>query len=250
MDFLFDYYPYSPGRLSTWHPGLGVGLRGAWKPASNTSAYLHDQGAWFADPTLADGPRLNLALRILQGTQSRPAQLSCFGMHEWAMVYRINPERIRHSQQPLRLPIAEISKTVDDVGLRCTHIDAFRFFTEAAAPRNSLVPTRDNQPEVEQPGCLHANMDLFKYAMWFQSYVPGDLVLDCFELAVRVREFDMRASPYDLSNLGYQPICLETPDGRREYAAAQKQSADDAMPLRRRLIEVLSSLQGAITHVP
>ena len=24
-DFLFEYYPYSVGRLRTWHPGLAVG---------------------------------------------------------------------------------------------------------------------------------------------------------------------------------------------------------------------------------
>lgn len=250
MDFLFDYYPYSPGRLSTWHPGLGVGLRGPWKPTSSANAYIFDGDAWSVDPDTVDSARLALALQILQGTQSRPALLSCFGMHEWAMVYRIDPEHVRHSSQPLRLSIDEISETVDHVGLRCTHIDAFRFFTDAAAPHNSLTPTRANQPDLEQPGCLHANMDLFKYSMWFQPYVPGDLVLDCFELAVEVREVDMRASPYDLSNLGYPPIRLETPDGRREYAAAQKRSADNAKPLRRRLIEELSSLQDALTRDP
>ena len=99
-------------------------------------------------------------------------------MHEWAMVYRLEPDQVRHSQQPLRLPIEDINNTVDDVGLRCTHLDAFRFFTDKAALRNNLLPTRANQPNLEQPGCLHANMDLFKYAMWFQPYVPGDLVLD------------------------------------------------------------------------
>ena len=250
MDFLFDYYPYSPGRLSTWHPGLGVQLLGNWNPPSCADHYVQDDGRWIVDPTRASKKRLALALAILTGAESRPAQFSCFGMHEWAMVYRIDPERIRHSQQPLRLSIDEISETVDDVGLRCTHIDAFRFFTSAAAPNNSLVPTRANQPDLEQPGCLHANMDLFKYSMWFQPYLPGELVLDCFALAAQVREIDMRASPYDLSDLGYQAIQLETPEGRRQYAMAQKQSADSAKLLRRRLIEELLHLQDAITHAP
>ncbi len=130
------------------------------------------------------------------------------------MVYRLDPAQVRHEQQPLRLPIDAISEAVDNVGLRCTHIDAFRFFTEEAAPQNTLLPTRANQPDLEQPGCLHANMDLFKYAMWFQPYVPGELVLDCFELACRAREIDMRASPYDLAELGYPPIRIENPEGR------------------------------------
>ncbi len=248
LDFLFDYYPYSPGRLRTWHPGLGVELLGDWNPPSCADNYVHSGDGWTVDPKRASGKRLDLALSILEGTESRPAQFSCFGMHEWAMVYRADPGSIRHDKQPLRLSIEEISATVDDVGLRCTHIDAFRFFTEAAVPMNSLTPTRANQPDLEQPGCLHANMDLFKYAMWFQPYVPGHLVLDCFALAVQAREIDMRASPYDLADLGYSPITLETPDGRRQYATAQKQLADDARSVRRRLVQGLRELQGASTR--
>jgi len=250
LDFLFDYYPYSPGRLRTWHPGLGVELLGDWDPPSCADHYVHSNGHWSVDPKRASGKRLDLALSILEGTESRSAQFSCFGMHEWAMVYRADSETIRHDKQPLRLSIEEISATVDDVGLRCTHIDAFRFFTEAAVPMNSTTPTRANQPDLEQPGCLHANMDLFKYAMWFQPYVPGELVLDCFALAVQAREIDMRASPYDLADLGYSPITLETPDGRREYAIAQKQLADDARSVRRRLVQGLRELQGAARRDP
>lgn len=245
MDFLFDYYPYSPGRLRTWHPGLGVRLAGDWQPTSAADHYRAIDGSWEVDPTRASTTRLHLAMRILEGTQSRPAQFSCFGMHEWAMVYRLDPQQVRHTQQPLRLPIDAISEAVDDVGLRCTHIDAFRFFTDEATPRNTLTPTRANQPELEQPGCLHANMDLFKYAMWFQPYVPGDLVLDCFELACQAREIDMRASPYDLADLGYPPIRIENADGRREYASEQRKLSEYAQPLRAGLLEHFRSIQQA-----
>ena len=63
-------------------------------------------------------------------------------------------------------------------------------------------PTRATQPDLEQPGCLHAAMDLYKYAMWFQQFVGSDLVADCFEVARKARELDMRAAPYDLADLG------------------------------------------------
>jgi len=242
MDFLFDYYPYSPGRLRTWHPGLGVHLAGDWQPTSCADHYVRDGDCWTVDPQRASTPRLRLALAILEGTQSRPAQFSCFGMHEWAMVYRLDPAQVRHTQQPLRLSIDDISEAVDDVGLRCTHIDAFRFFTDEAAPQNTLLPTRANQPDLEQPGCLHANMDLFKYAMWFQPYVPGELVLDCFELACQAREIDMRASPYDLADLGYEPIPLETTGGRQHYAHLQRGLAKDAEPIRERLTATLTNV--------
>jgi hypothetical protein len=248
MDFLFDYYPYSPGRLRTWHPGLGHVLTGEWKPPSNASLYVHGDEGWTVDPQRADPARLSLAIKILSATQDRAPQHSCFGMHEWAMVYRLPADAVRHNQESLRLPPEDIAKAVDDVGLRCTHIDAYRFFTTEASDRNALVPTRDNQPDLEQPGCIHANMDLFKYAMWFQPYVPGDLVLDCFELAVHAREIDMRASPYNLADAGYPPIAVETPDGRQEYAKAQREITDLAGPLRMKLLAELDRV--AATPVP
>jgi hypothetical protein len=250
MDFLFEYYPYSPGRVRTWHPGLGVELFGNWVPASGSSAYVRCGHGFRVDPLTADANRLSLALRILEGTMSRPAQHSCFGMHEWAMVYRAAPSDIRHEQLPLRLNMDRITAAVDEVGLRCTHVDAFRFFTDAATPLNASQPTRANQPQLEQPGCIHANMDLFKYAMWFQPYVPGALVLDCFELSVHAREIDMRASPYDVSGFGYAPIAIETPEGRRKYAGEQRLIAKRAQVLRAELLSVLCAISEAATPVP
>ena len=250
LDFLFEYYPYSPGRLRTWHPGLGVALEGDWAPTSGASAYVSTSRGWTVLAGTVDDARLSLAIRILEGTGTRPAQFSCFGMHEWAMVYRVDPAAVRHRQQRLRLSIDDISAAVDEAGLRCTHIDAYRFFTEDAVPLNAMIPTRESQPDLEQPGCLHANMDLFKYAMWFQPYVPGDLVLDCFELAVYAREIDMRASPYDVSDLGYSPITIETAGGRREYAREQRLIADRATPLRRALLQALREVSIAATPVP
>lgn len=246
LDFLFDYYPYSPGRLSTWHPGVGFALAGPWSPLSNFSVYQEVDGVWMVDVAAVNQRRLRVALDILSGTSKHPPQFGCFGMHEWAMVYRAQPEDIRHSRQPLRMSVTEISSVVDHVGLRCTHIDAFRFFTEEAAPLNAARPTRDNQAMLEQGGCIHANMDLFKYAMWFQPYVPGDLVLDCFELALQARELDMRASPYDLDDFGYAAITIETSEGRTEYVKAQREISALAGPLRR---EVIASLER-LTHAP
>ena len=68
--------------------------------------------------------------------------------------------------------------------------------------------------ELEQPGCLHATMDLYKWAYKLGPLVPGELLLDCFELARDVRELDMRASPYDLTALGYRPVRIETAAGQ------------------------------------
>jgi hypothetical protein len=240
MDFLFEYYPYSPGRLTTWHPGAGITLAGDVPPEFQRAPYVSVDDTWTVDISQIDAHRLSLVLRILSGTASRPAQVNCFGLHEWAMVYK--SANTRHTI-PLRISDDALSATVEDIGLRCTHIDAYRFFTTDALPRNAHVPTRESQPEMDQPGCLHATMDLYKYAMWFQPFVPGDLVLDCFELAVDTRALDMQASPYDLADLGYPPVPVETAAGRQHYVSRQRDLTERGVELRARLIGRLAALR-------
>ena len=121
--------------------------------------------------------------------------------------------------------------------VRCSHFDAFRFFTPAARSLNVLQPTREGQLANEQPGCLHANMDVYRWAYKLSPLVSSDLVADCFELALEIRALDMRASPYDLAELGFDPIPVETAEGRAEYARQQREFADRAAVLRQRLID-------------
>lgn len=244
-DFLFEYYPYSPTKLATWHPGHGVVLEGP-----DAKAYLQYSGyiATQEGVTTDSGAlrkhraRLDLALRILTGTMSRPAGTGCFGLHEWAMVYGQDQEQVRHAYLPLRVSPAEVSATVDSVGMRCTHIDAYRFFTPEAMPLNPIEPTRETQPDLEQPGCLHAGMDVYKYAFWFSPFVGSDLIMDCFENAVRIRELDMRASPYDMEPFGLAPVRVETAEGRREYADAQRELMEHTNPLREQLAAAITLL--------
>ncbi|WP_369801782.1 hypothetical protein [Nocardia sp. BMG51109] len=178
--------------------------------------------------------------KLLRATASRSAQLSCFGLHEWAMVYR--SDEVRHRQVPMRLGRAGTDAVVESMSLRCTHFDAFRFFTPDAVPRNAERLTREDQPLREQPGCLHANMDLYKWGYKLAPLIDSELLLDCFELACDARELDMRASPYDLSGYGYTPVPIETPSGRAEYVRCQAQLAERAAPLRRRLLEAAERL--------
>ena len=49
-------------------------------------------------------------------------------------------------------------------------------------------------------------MDLYKHAFRLSPLVASELVADCFELARDIRVLDMRASPYDLADLGYEPV--------------------------------------------
>ena len=59
-----------------------------------------------------------------------------------------------------------------------------------------------------------------------------------------VRELDMQASPYDLAELGYEPVPIETPDGRAEYVRRQAAFAERARLLRERLVFVCRSIHA------
>ncbi|WP_034609277.1 hypothetical protein [Cellulomonas sp. URHD0024] len=245
-DFLFEYYPVSPGALRRWHPGAGVVLAPGPVP--------HAQWRWYAtDPDglvsldvesyLAErGDSLRFIAGLLGATSSRPAFVGCFGLHEWAMVYREGDDEHRHPL-PLRLGAAGTDAVVESHRIRCTHFDAYRFFTPEAVPLNTLHPTRANQVDLEQPGCLHAGMDVYKWATKLGPVVPGDLLLDCFELARDIRTLDMQASPYDVSSYGLDPVAIETAEGKATYAAAQKVFAERGNVLRGRLLAVCGSVQ-------
>ena len=223
-DFLFIYYSFRPAQLRRWSPGYGVALAGGTPPVSTDD--VRDRRE------LIDGIHA-----LLVATAGRPANFGCFGMHEWAMVYRLDEEETRHSTYPLRLGPGGTDEVVETHRVACSHFDAYRFFTAPARPLNLLTPAARDRPEFEQPACLHAGMDLYKHAFRLSPLIPSELVADCFELARDIRVLDMRASPYDLSDLGYEPVRIETPEGKQEYAAAQRAFAERGAPLRARLIE-------------
>ena len=239
-DFLFTYYSHRPAQLLRWHPGHDGLLEGAM---------AQELGRDHVD--VAGGARLDVEAAVtrhhstlewvrslLQATASREPTLSCFGLHEWAMVYRQPQTDVRHSSYSLRLGSSGTDTVVESLALRCTHADAFRFFTSPARPLNSTQVPRERQLELEQPGCLHAGMDLYKWAYKLGALVPSELVADCFELAREIRLVDMRASPYDLSAIGVEPIAIETSAGRSEYVEAQRAFAAAAAPLRAQLLAI------------
>ena len=243
-DFLFEYYAYRPGQLMAWHPGLGTALEGeSAREYLKQKHYMETAAGVTVDPASWSANRQDFPgwLRtMLRNTQNRPAVFGCFGLHEWAMVYRT--EDIRHEQMPLRLPAAKVAELVESLPLRCTHFDAFRFFTPAARLLNRTQLVKESIPEMEQGGCLHANMDLYKWAFKLLPFSSSELVADTFELAREIRELDMRASPYDLSALGYTAVPLETPEGRAEYERGQRSFAQRAEPLRARILALCEDL--------
>ncbi len=241
-DFLFSYYSYSMGRLETWHPGVGIvlDLAGEHKPKQfNEKYYRQIDESIFLDPTLMAKdrtPRLRWIQRLLESTQEKTANFACFGLHEWAMVYQVDDVRHRESV-PLRLTQKETNKALEARIVRCSHYDAFRFFSKPALPMNRLKPDNDNRLEMEQPGCLHTNMDLYKWCYKAMPWLPSTLLWECFLLARDIRELDMRASPYDLTDYKLAPVKIETKQGREEYEDLQRKLSKRSEPIRKKLIE-------------
>jgi hypothetical protein len=249
MDFLFEYYKFRPSHLKKWSPGFGVRLEDAASDDELPISEMRSSGGdlWL-DP--ADFPEKRIrSLRwissLLEATQQSKPHFGCFGMHEWAMVYRA--DRIRHPYLELRLSDDEIAAFVESRPVKCTHFDAFRFFTPKARPLNKYQPSRETFIDHEQPGCVHSNMDLYKWAYKFYPWISSEIIWEAFELAVFAREIDMRASPYDMSEQGYEPIKVETEAGRAEYLNYQKEIWQAGRPVREKLLKAYQKIEQYLT---
>ena len=239
-DFLFTYYSYKPAILRRWHPGPDIvladaGERAAWRWYRTTPEGMEVDAEAFRRErrSLYRG-----VVNLLRATLARPAQFGCFGLHEWAMAYRA--DEVRHAV-PLRLGRDGTDAVVEAHDLKCTHFDAYRFFTPDAVPLNRTALSRDVQIDVEQPGCLHAGMDVYKWAVKLGPLVPGDILLDAFELARDIRTLDMEASPYDLVEWGYSPVAIETAEGKARYVARQRALSERSQALRSALVAAVTA---------
>jgi hypothetical protein len=242
-DFLFEYYHFRPAHLARWSPGACHILDDA-RPAELDwpTHYSANESQCEIRPESFPPARRELwqwTRDYLRAVATRPAFIGCFGLHEWAMLYRTTAPR---HDLPFRVSIDVLEQTVESLGLYCTHFDAFRFFTPPAAPRNVLQLTRADVIAHEQPGCVHATMDVYKHAHRFAPFVPSSLIADAFELAWQARELDMAASPYDVSRFGLDAVAIETAAGRAEYQRRQQLLGHTASVLREQLLAALDRL--------
>ncbi|GEP41127.1 hypothetical protein BGE01nite_04180 [Brevifollis gellanilyticus] len=242
-DFLFTYYQFSPAKLKRWMPPLGVNIEVADEDVQEMpwlgTAPMQREGSVTQMGTHTMGSGLRDLARwvasLCTAITNRPPRLRCYGLHEWAMVYQQPREQVRHQGYELRLSPETLAEFVRSQTVCCSHYDAFRFFTPEARPMNVFQPVLETRLEMEQGGCLHTNMDLYKWSAKLWPWVGSSLVGECFALAFEGRDLDMRASPYDLKHLGYEPIPIETAEGRAQYELEQKALAEKAVPLRERL---------------
>lgn len=249
-DFLFTYYSFAPSKLKQWVPPLGLSIEVVAQDLENcpwlqSDRFIHEGGLLRLDERRFTHREREFAAwvaMLCRRILGRAGRFTCFGLHEWAMVYRQSAQQVRHQGYELRLPPDELAAFVESLPVCCSHYDAFRFFTPEARPLNSLQPTLDARPDLEQSACLHANMDLYKWSSKLWPWTGADLIGECFELALAGRDLDMRASPYDLSTMGYEPVKIETADGRARYEQEQRELATRAAALRQKLLACCESL--------
>ena len=252
-NFIFTYYSFDPKLLLRYSPGIGVRLTGIgvkekelWTGRGFASAR---GGSGYMDPKLCKASMRRTCRRaaeVMRRTMTRPPHLNCYGLHEWAMLYQPAGSRCglsRYQSLPLRVSQEALNTVVESVPIACTHFDAYRFFTKPAVPLNTIrpVPSRETQLLLEQPGCVHASMDLFRYSLKLWPWLPSELLADSLEVALASRALDMRASPYDVSQwdgkgFDLQPVCVETPEGRRVYQQEQSRLATRAQSVRSELL--------------
>jgi hypothetical protein len=243
-DFLFQYYTYSPAKLEAWHPAIGEDLADSAEGRERFRPPLYRRvhnGLIRRDVSVLrdkDLHRQRSSVNLLIGTQRQLPNFGCYGVHEWAMVY--GGHDVRHDEvAPFRLSQEEVDEFVEGRPVVCSHFDAFRFFAPLAKPLNRMELEWSTRHETEQPGCIHANMDLYRWAYGAMPWIGSDLLWETFELATELRVLDMQASPYDLRGLGLEAVRVENPEGRREYRVRQRALSTRAASLRVKLIESL-----------
>ncbi|WP_311197909.1 hypothetical protein [Ornithinimicrobium sp. INDO-MA30-4] len=158
-DFLFEYYRHRPSGLARWHPGVGVGLVDApeheqWRGYATTDGVTSLHVPDFVERR---GATVDFVRALLASTLERTAAFSCFGLHEWAMVYGLDESAVRHEDWPLRLGSAGTDAVVEAHQISCSHYDAYRFFTpQPNRSTNSGLPVtrcqRLSSPAACTPG--------------------------------------------------------------------------------------------------
>jgi hypothetical protein len=89
------------------------------------------------------------------------------------------------------------------------------------------------------------NMDLYRFCYKIAPWIESEVLADAFALARAARELDMRASPYDLAEFGFEPIAIESADGRAQYVRLQREIARSAEPVRERVLRAYQRLKNS-----
>ena len=246
-DFLFTYYSLRPRQLRVWHPGFGVALAGeAARRYLDRSGYGRgpDGVAVTREYLLARADTVLFIAGLLRATASRPARLNCFGLHEWAMVYRATDRAARPGPAAARRHRHRRRGGVNAVAVQPLRRVPVLHRTGRGPQRRAADP--GTQVATEQPGCLHAAMDCTSgpssWGRWWNpswswtawSWPPTPVHSTC------------GPAPMTSASYGFEPIAVETPAGRAEYVRAQ-QTSPNAPPAAHALAARCETLPDALS---
>ena len=134
IDFLFRYFSFPFNRLKAWTPGWGETLEGPMNETLSPHRFEETDGLVRIKEDIFPHHRekyLNWTISLLEKTISNPTCFNCYGLHEWAMVYKA--DKVRHEYTKLRLSEKEICEIVEEKELNCTHYDALRFYNPGSS---------------------------------------------------------------------------------------------------------------------
>lgn len=241
------------GASMEWDLGDCLHLRGAMP---HQDGIVYSPSKYFESTSRENVAEVYIWYRdLLRQTLESEPNFYCHNLHEWAMQYHPfyddeddgvsmmapPPSAKYQAHLPMRVDRTTINQVVEGQNLHCTHLDAFRYFAPAArglnhpAITNRLLSRKDQLP-LEQPACVHANMDLIKMALKLQPFLSSSLLSDALAIALRARRLDVAASPYNATGYGIEPIPIETLEGRSRYRREQKNLLRDAQKVRRELL--------------
>ena len=221
-------------------PGYGVALAGA-----SAHRYL-DAPATAArrrrgrDPRLPACPREHRRVhrRLLRATAARPARFNCFGLHEWAMVYRVadgasrtacrcgSAPRVptRWSNQ-CRCAAATSTPTGSSPSRRRRGTPST--LTRRAQAGRGAAGVRARRRWTVQVGVQAGAAGRIRAGRWTASSWPQ--TPGCWTCG---------PAPTTCAGYGFEPIAVETPGGSRGVRhGPSRRSAERAAPLRAAIAE-------------
>ena len=241
-----------PGPAASVAPGRRCPARGCRRPPPR---FAGATTGWSGDAVLLDveaflaarGPAVAFVRDLLSATAARPAQLGCFGLHEWAMVHGIPADDVRHAGWPLRLgqrrhrrggraarhPLLALRR------LPLLHPSRRGRATRCGPPGRARW--RWSSPAACTPGWTstsgRSSSPRWCRASWWptRSSWPG-----------RSGCSTCRPRPTTCASSATRPCAIETPEGKAAYLERQRAFAERSNALRHRLLAVLDAATAGL----
>ena len=220
-DFLFTYYSHRPAQLRRWHPGRrGRAARTPTRPSSAATTAPAPPGSP-STPTAVRARRGRVdragSARCWRRPPARPAALRLLRAARVGDGLPADPgggaaQRLAAAARPGAAPPRSSRSGASGAATSTRSASS----PPPARPLNLLSPTRESQHELRAAGLparQHGPLQVGVQAV--ARWCPASWSPTASSWPGTSATLDMRASPYDLAALGYPPVRIETPDGRR-----------------------------------